>query len=229
MLRRLFRWTALLLIGLVLLSILWVAAYRVVPVGWTPLMPIRALEGAAPMRKEWVPLDRISPNLVHAVIGAEDSRFCQHAGIDWDAVRAAWAENQEGGRMRGGSTISMQTAKNAFLWPSRTWLRKGLEAWFTIWVELLWPKARVMEVYLNIVEWGDGIYGAEAAARSHFGKAAADLTRREAAALAAVLPSPLKWSASKPGPYVRNRTGILERRAAIVRREGLAGCVLPKT
>lgn len=214
--------------GLVLAGILWVALYAVVPVIWTPLMTLRALEGAPPAQVRWVPLDRISPALVHAVIGAKDSRFCAHDGIDWPAVRAAWTERQEGGRLRGGSTISMQVAKNAFLWPERSWLRKGLEAWFTLWVELFWPKSRVMEVYLNIAEWGDGIYGAEAAARAHFGKAAADLSRREAALLAAVLPSPRRWSVTDPGPYVRRRAALLEQRAAIVRRDGLAACVVER-
>lgn len=211
-------------LALVAVSAGWVVLYRVVPPPVTPLMVLRAAEGAA-ITKTWVPLTAISPHLVHAVIGAEDSRFCQHAGFDWRAIQAAWAQNRQGGRMLGASTITMQTAKNVWLWPDRTWLRKGLEAWLTLGIELAWSKRRILETYLNLVEWGDGIYGAEAAARAHFGKPAAGLTRREAALLAAVLPNPRRWSPARPTRYIANRARILEQRMAVVARDGLAGCV----
>jgi monofunctional biosynthetic peptidoglycan transglycosylase len=159
------------------------------------------------------------------VLTAEDESFCQHNGFDAKAIQKAideYLDEDDEGTLRGGSTISQQTAKNVLLWPGRTWLRKGLETGLTIMIEGLWPKRRIMEVYLNIVEWAPGVYGAEAAARHHFQKSAAQLSAREAAALAAVLPNPRKWNASNPGPYVRQRTDTLQGRAARV--GGLAGC-----
>jgi monofunctional glycosyltransferase len=152
-------------------------------------------------------------------------RMAGGAGFDWASMRQAWQGNLAGGQLRGGSTISMQTAKNAWLWQDRTYLRKGLEAWFTLWMELLWPKARVMEVYLNIIEWGDGIYGAEAASQTFFGKPASALTRREAALMAAVLPNPLRWSPAKPTRYIASRANLIQQRMMIVTRDGLAACV----
>ena len=204
-------------------SLGWAALYRVVPVPVTPLMLIRAAEGAG-LEREWRPLAAISPHLARAVIASEDTLFCGHSGFDWAAIGEAFEDNGDGAPLRGGSTISQQTAKNAFLWPERSWIRKGAEAWFTLLIEALWPKQRILEVYLNIVEWGDGVYGAEAAARHHFGKPAAALTRREAALLAVVLPSPRRWSPASPGPYVARRAGIIERRMAVVERDGLADC-----
>jgi monofunctional biosynthetic peptidoglycan transglycosylase len=180
-------------------------------------------EGAG-IEKSWRGLDEISPNLAQAVIASEDSLFCSHAGFDWASLRQAWQGNIDGRRLRGGSTISMQTAKNAWLWQDRTYLRKGLEAWFTFWMELLWPKARIMEVYLNIIEWGDGIYGAEAAARTFFGKPAVNLTKREAALMAAVLPNPLRWSPPKPTRYIASRANVIQQRMMIVARDGLGAC-----
>ncbi|MDG5495385.1 monofunctional biosynthetic peptidoglycan transglycosylase [Niveispirillum sp. BGYR6] len=212
--------------GFVAASLLWVLAYAVLPVPGTPLMLIRAVESGGGWQKQWQPLSRLSPHLARAVIAAEDSRFCQHGGVDWDAVEQALERNEQGGRaMRGGSTISQQVAKNAFLWPDRSWLRKGVELWFTGLVETFWSKRRIMEVYLNIVEWAPGVYGAEAAARHWFGKGAADLSPREAALLAAILPSPRQWKANPPGRYVAARAGILQRRMEIVRRDGLDDCV----
>lgn len=225
-LRAALRWAAYAVLGLILLSAAWVALYRVVDPPGTLLMLIRQAQGTHAIRHAPVPLARISPHLVRAVIGAEDSRFCFHHGVDLEAVEAALEDNREGGTFRGASTITMQVAKNAFLWPDRSWARKGAELWFTLLVEAFWPKARVMEVYLNIAEWGPGVFGAEAAARHWFGKSAAALTPGEAARLAAILPSPLKWDAARPGPYVARRAATLERRAAVVRRDGLAGCVL---
>ena len=220
-LRRLIRWLTVAALTLAAVAVGWVLLYRAVPVPATPLMLIRAAMGSE-MRHDWVPLTAISPNLVRAVIASEDSDFCRHGGFDWAAIEGAFEENEEGRRLRGGSTISQQTAKNAFLWPDRTWIRKGMEAGFTLLIEMLWPKRRTMEVYLNIVEWADGVYGAEAAARHHFGKPAAALSRREAAVLAVLLPSPRTWTPAPP--YVQRRAGVIERRMAVVEREGLDGC-----
>ncbi len=230
--RRLLRWALIGMSGLIALSVAWVALYRVVPPPGTPLMLIRAIAsqggasqgGITGIERDWRPLEAISPQLARAVIASEDTAFCSHGGFDWDAIETALEENEEGKRLKGGSTISQQTAKNAFLWPDRNWIRKGAEVWFTLLIEGLWPKRRILEVYLNIVEWGDGVYGAEAAARRHFRKSAAALTRREAALLAVVLPSPLRWSPTNPGPYVARRAGIIERRMAVVERDGLADC-----
>lgn len=206
-------------------SILWAAAYRFTEPPGTLLMLERSIGGETVVNP-WTPLDGISPHLVRAVIAGEDSRFCLHGGIDFDAIDKAMEEAENGGRLRGASTISQQTAKNAFLWNGRSWLRKGGEAWMTLVIETLWPKERIMEVYLNVAEWGDGLFGAEAAARERFGKSAKDLSPREAALLAAVLPNPHKWRVDPPGPYVRQRAATLRARMDQVRRDGLDACVL---
>jgi monofunctional biosynthetic peptidoglycan transglycosylase len=190
-------------------SVSLVAFYRLLPPPATPLMLIRAVEGEG-IAKEWRPLAQISPHLVRAVIASEDAKFCEHHGFDWDAIGEAWRRYRRGeGKLRGASTISMQTAKNVFLWPGRDWLRKGFEAYFTVLIELAWGKERIVETYLNVVEWGPGIYGAEAASQFHFHKPAAALTADEAARLAAVLPDPLKWSASRPDRYVAGRAAAI--------------------
>jgi monofunctional biosynthetic peptidoglycan transglycosylase len=168
--------------------------------------------------------------MVRAVVASEDSRFCEHHGFDVKAINAALRHNEEEpGRIRGGSTISQQTAKNVFLWPERSWVRKGAEAWFTVLIEAIWGKRRIMEVYLNTVEMGPGVYGVEAAARRDFAVNAAELTPGEASRLAAVLPSPLKWSALDPGPYVLRRSGRIDASQGTVRADGLADCVLRTT
>lgn len=205
--------------------VVMVAVYRFVPPPLTYLMVQRAFEGRGFERK-WVPLEDISPNLVRAVIAAEDARFCEHNGFDLEAIEKAYKANQSGKKLRGGSTITQQTAKNVFLWPQRDWVRKGLEAWFTVLIELGWGKPRIMEVYLNSIEWGPGIYGAEAAAQENFGVPASKLTQVQAARLAAILPKPLGWKAAKPGPYVKRRAGAINRNARVVRNEGLTACVL---
>ena len=212
----------LLVVGL---SVFWVGWHRFAPVSGTALMGMRGL-GGQEIRQAWVPLDEVSPEIVRAVIAAEDNKFCRHAGFDLGEMRAAFTEARGGGRVRGASTISQQTAKNVFLWPGGGYVRKGAEAWFTGLSELLWPKRRIMEVYLNVAEWGDGHFGIEAAARARFGKNAADLNAAEASLLAAVLPSPQKWRVDPPGPYVASRARTLRGRMAQVRREGLADCVL---
>ena len=188
-----------------------VAAYRVVPPPMTPLMVIRLAEGES-LERDWTSLSQISSHAVKAVIAAEDNLFCSHAGFDWDALLAAVAEHRRGERLRGASTISMQTAKNVFLWPGRSLFRKGLEAYLTPLIELAWGKRRIIEIYLNVAEWGPGVYGIEAAAQRYFGKRAARLSRWEAALLAAVLPNPRAWSASDPGPFVQQRARVYLRR-----------------
>jgi len=202
-----------------------VAVYRVVPPPITWLMVQRVFEGRG-FERRWVPLERISPTLVRSVIAAEDARFCEHHGFDFEAIRRAMAANERGGKLRGGSTISQQTAKNIFLWPHRDYARKALEAWFTVLIEVIWGKPRIMEVYLNSIEWGPGVYGAEAAARRNFKVGADSLTAAQAARLAAIVPKPLHWKAAKPGPYVRKRSSRIGAAAGTVRRDGLAACVL---
>ena len=202
-----------------------VTIYRFVPPPVTWLMVQRTFEGRG-FERTWVPMEDISPNLVRAVIAAEDARFCEHMGFDVEAIQKAMAANEAGRKLRGGSTISQQTAKNVFLWPGRDWVRKGLETWFTALIEVGWGKRRIMEVYLNSIEWGPGVYGAEAAARKNFKVPAKALTVAQSARLAAILPSPLKWKAARPGPYVKRRTGKITRNARAVRREGLTACVL---
>ena len=211
-------------LGVVFIAVhLWALGYRVIPVRGTLNMMDRPAGTA--LQRDWVPLERIAPELVHAVIAAEDARFCRHGGIDFELIRGVLDERAKGSR-RGGSTITQQTAKNVFFWNGGGWARKAGEAWMALLIDDIWGKRRVMEVYLNVAEWGDGIYGAEAASRARFGKAASELSAREAALLAAVLPSPNRWRVDPPGPYVRERAGTLQGRAATVRAEGLAGCVL---
>jgi monofunctional biosynthetic peptidoglycan transglycosylase len=186
--------------------------YRFVPVPITPLMLIRMVQGE-PLQHRWVPYREISPALPHALIASEDNLFCDEKfGFDFAAMRGQLDAWEDGKRPRGASTITMQTAKNLLLWPGRDLVRKAIEAWFTPQIALLWPKRRILEVYLNIVEFGPGIYGAEAAAQHYFRKPAADLSPREAALLISVLPRPLVWVASPPGPYVRSHAGEIERR-----------------
>jgi monofunctional biosynthetic peptidoglycan transglycosylase len=202
-----------------------VAVYRFVPPPVTFLMVQRVFEGRG-FDRRWVPASRISPHLKRAIIAAEDARFCEHHGFDLEAIEKAMEANARGKKLRGGSTISQQTAKNVFLWPGRDWVRKGLEAWFTVLIEVGWGKERILEVYLNSIEWGPGVYGAEAAAQRNFKVPASKLTAAQAARLAAIVPKPLSWKAAKPGPYMKRRAGGITRNVRAVRREGLTGCVL---
>ena len=218
--RRWPRILGLVVVAVLLLPGIGVGIYRFVPPPVTPLMLIRLAEGA-PIRKQWEPLDRISPNLQRAVMASEDSRFCMHHGFDWNAIGDAIDENEDGGPLRGASTISQQTAKNLFLWPGRTFIRKGIEAYITVWLEALWPKRRILEVYLNIVELGNGIYGAEAASRAYFGVSADALTPYQAALLAVSLPSPRKSDPAHPSRYLSGRANvILARFPNLVYRRG---------
>lgn len=218
---RLLMW--LLVLGIVLPVGLTVV-YAVVPPPVTYLMVQRLFEGRG-LSRDWVAMRKMAPALPYAVIAAEDARFCEHRGFDFEAMRKAMKSNERGRKLRGGSTVSQQTAKNVFLWPARSYVRKGLEAYFTVLIETVWGKRRIMEVYLNTVEWGPGVYGAQAAARRNFGVDASQLTAQQAARLAAILPSPLKWKAARPGPYVSRRSRRIAAAAGVVRREGLGDCL----
>jgi monofunctional biosynthetic peptidoglycan transglycosylase len=217
------------LVGLLIVLLvgppLWVAVYRFLPPPITPLMVIRMAQGKG-LDYRWRPLSEISPALVQAAVAGEDARFCQHQGFDFAAMRAAMKANERRpGKVRGGSTISQQTAKNAFLWPGRTMVRKAVEAGFTVLIEKLWGKRRIMEVYLNIVEMGPGIYGAEAAAEHYFHVHASELTGLQASRLAAIFPNPLKWRAADPGKYVQKRSRKIGGAMGLVRADGLIACV----
>ncbi|MGE0830606.1 MAG: monofunctional biosynthetic peptidoglycan transglycosylase [Hyphomonadaceae bacterium] len=216
---------SVLFIAFVLAPVTWVGAYLFFDPPSTLLMMQRAAEGQT-IRHYPVPINRMSPHIVRAVIAAEDANFCTHDGFDVEAIQEAMESNARGGRTRGASTISQQTAKNLFLWPERSWVRKGFETYFTALIEFVWPKRRIIEAYLNAAEWGDGNFGVEAAARARFGVSAADLTPLQAARLAAVLPSPNRWRADNPGPYVRRRSATIVERARVVRNERMAACAL---
>ncbi len=219
--RRVFKWALKIFLVFLLIQIVTILLFRWVPVPITPLIVIRGYEKLSSGKmigyhKDWVSWDEISDHSKAAVISSEDQRFLDHYGFDLKAIEKAIEYNekqQEKGstKRRGASTISQQTAKNLFLWPGRSWLRKGLEVMYTSLIELLWSKKRILEVYLNIIELGDGVYGVEAASQLYFKKSAAKLNRDEAALLAAVLPSPRKYSATKPGPYIKRRKEWIKR------------------
>jgi monofunctional biosynthetic peptidoglycan transglycosylase len=223
MIRTLTRILAKTILWFIGLSLALVIVLKFVPVPYTATM---ALDPNG-VTKDWEALDSIDPNLVAAVIAAEDSKFCEHSGFDTEAIEQAFEENREGGRIRGGSTISQQTAKNVFLWQGGGYFRKGLEAWFTFWIEAVWGKQRIMEVYLNVAETGIGTYGATAGAERYFQKSAARLTPSEAARMAAALPQPKKRSVVNPGGWLARHGNSIERRIAIVRNDGLDDCVYP--
>ncbi|WP_313806596.1 monofunctional biosynthetic peptidoglycan transglycosylase [Flavobacterium sp.] len=198
------------------LSIFFVVLFKFVPVPFTPLMAIRAIENTADKKEvylnhDWVPLEDISVNLQKAVIASEDGNFLKHNGFDFQAMAKAYDGNQKGKKLKGGSTISQQTAKNVFLWQGRSYLRKGLEAYFTVLIELIWGKERIMEVYLNSIEMGNGVYGAQAASEYWYKKDAKDLTKYEAAGIAAILPNPRKFKASNSSSYTSRRKDKIVR------------------
>jgi monofunctional biosynthetic peptidoglycan transglycosylase len=211
MLRRIGRWILRFAALVFAISIMMTAIYEHVPVPVTWLMLLRVVQGDG-LTRDWEPIENISPELVRAVIAAEDTRFCEHRGFDWVELRKAIDEWRRGEGLRGASTISNQVARNVFLWPSRDLFRKGLEAYYTVLIELMWRKERIIEVYLNVAEWGPGIFGAEAAAQHYFGKPASELTRREASLMAAILPNPIDWSASSPGEYTANYAARIRTR-----------------
>lgn len=205
--RRIIRWMVVAFLGSTILA---VVILRFVPVYFTPLMFIRCAEqmrdgSSLRLKHTWVSLDDMSKYMPVAVMASEDQRFMTHHGFDYNAIEQAARHNRTGKRMHGASTITQQTAKNVFLWPGRSWLRKGLEAYFTVLIELTWSKQRIMEVYLNSIEMGNGIYGAEAVAREHFGKKASELSRNDCALIAATLPNPRIYSSKHPSPYMLKR------------------------
>jgi len=205
-------------------SILWVTIYRFVPVLYTLTMMGDRLAGHS-VAKDWMPLSRIDPDMARAAIAGEDSRFCSHNGFDWRGIADAAASNARGGRTRGGSTISQQTAKNVFLWQGGGYFRKGLEAWFTLLIETIWGKRRIMEVYLNVAETGIGTYGVETGAQRYFDHSAETLSPLEAARIAAVLPLPKKREAVGARGFVRRHGNRLARYVKIVRQAGLDACL----
>lgn len=214
--RRLAAWLGKALLILGVTSLLLVLVLKVLPVYFTPLIGIRTInqvfsEKKVVLNKNWVPIEEISPHLCLAVIASEDQKFLSHHGFDWEALESAMADYRTGKRLRGGSTISNQTAKNVFLWPGRNFVRKGLEAYFTVLIELFWSKQRILEVYLNVIEMGDGLYGAEAAAQRYFKKPASKLSRQEAALIAAILPNPFQWRADRPSAYIKKRQAWILR------------------
>lgn len=218
--RRVLRWAGRALAVFLVWSVASVVLLRFVDPPLTPLMVLRLGEGLVHGRwvgvdQQWVDLDRVSPALLAAVLASEDARFFRHHGVDFEEVERARAynERQHGRRVRGASTITMQCARSTFLWTGRNWVRKGLEVWFTGLLELLWSKRRILEVYVNVVEWGEGVYGVEAAARQAFRVPAAKLTPQQSALLAAVLPSPRRWSAARPTPGVKARAARIAARA----------------
>lgn len=219
---RILKWIGLSILGFLLFSLLWVLLYGFV----APPITLTQLFDSNGATRQWVPLERIDRNMVRAVIAAEDSKFCQHNGFDTDAIAAALRSNAAGNRViRGGSTISQQTAKNAFLWQSGGYFRKGLEAWFTFLMETTWTKRRIMEVYLNVAETGIGTYGVNASAMRYFNHDASRLTPEEAARIAAVLPSPQRRAAGDPAGFTRRYGNTIRARMAQVARDGLDACV----
>lgn len=193
-----------------IISLFLVLLFKFVPVPFTPLMGIRAIEQKLAGKElhsshHWVPIEKISPNLQKAVIASEDGNFLTHCGFDFKAMEKAYKDNKKGKKVKGGSTISQQTAKNVFLWQGRSYVRKGLEAYFTVLIELFWSKERIMEVYLNSIEMGEGVYGAQAAATYWYHKDATNLTKIEAAGIAAILPNPRKFKASNSSNYINKR------------------------
>jgi monofunctional biosynthetic peptidoglycan transglycosylase len=221
---RLLRFVVRAVVVLVVFSLVWALAYRWINPPTTFLMLRDAVRGDH-VEQHWVGLDQIAKSVPRAVIGAEDANFCAHNGFDFAAMEAAMARNANGKKLRGGSTISQQTAKNVFLWPGRSYVRKGAEAWFTGLIELMWGKPRIMEVYLNVIEMGPGIFGVEAAAQHFFHTSAAKLTPAQAARLAAILPQPIKRDAASPGRYTKRYARRIEKRIRIVRNEGVDSCL----
>ena len=223
--RRLTIWAGKALLTFVGGSLLLVLIFRFVPPPFTLTMAGDLASGHG-ISKSWVPLNRIDPDMARAAIAAEDSSFCTHSGFDYDAIAAAMYRNAKGGKvLRGGSTISQQTAKNVFLWQGGGFFRKGLEAWFTVLIELIWPKKRIMEVYLNVAETGIGTYGVEAGSQRYFGHSAAKMTRAEAARIAAVLPLPKKWAGVAPKGFTRRYGNSIAARVSVVQNEGLDACL----
>jgi len=223
--RRILVWLVQAILFFIIGSVLWVAAYRYVGPPITFTMIGDAIGGHG-VTKSWMPLDRIDPSMARAAIAAEDARFCEHSGFDYKAIAAAAARNATGQKkIRGGSTISQQTAKNVFLWQGGGYFRKGLEAWFTVLIENIWGKRRIMEMYLNVAETGIGTYGVNAGSMRYFGHDASHMTNREAALIAAVLPLPKKRAAIDPKGFTRRYGNSINARIGVVRGDGLDACL----
>ena len=221
MINRLLRYTVKALLAFLVLSVLLVVIYRFVP----PPVTATMVMDENGITKDWTPLSRIDRNMVSAVIAAEDGKFCSHSGFDREAMEKALEQNAKGGRIRGGSTISQQTAKNVFLWQGGGYFRKGLEAWFTVLIEYVWGKRRIMEVYLNVAETGIGTYGVEAGSQRYFKHSAARLSQSEAARMAAALPLPKERPVVNPSGFTRRYGNTIAARIGVVRRDGLDACV----
>ena len=215
MLEKLLRIVRWILVGFFVSTILAVVCLRFIPVFITPLMVIRCVEQVGggesiKMHHHWVPMEEISRHMPVAVMASEDQRFLKHHGFDYNAIEKAAIHNMKGGKRHGASTISQQTAKNVFLWPGRSWIRKGFEVYFTFLIEMMWSKQRIMEVYLNSIEMGDGIYGVDAVAEYHFNTTASQLSRSQCALIAATLPNPRRFNSAAPGKYMRKRQRQIE-------------------
>jgi monofunctional biosynthetic peptidoglycan transglycosylase len=222
MLKKISRFLGKLLVWFLVLSVFSVIVFKFVPIPFTPLMASRAIDNMMAGKEltfshDWVSLEQISPNLQKAVIASEDANFFKHHGFDLEAIEKAMKNNEKGRRIKGGSTISQQTAKNVFLWQGRSYLRKGLEAYFTVLIEVFWGKERIMEVYLNSIEMGNNVYGAEAAAYHWYIRNAATLTPQQAAGIAAILPNPRKFKASGSTPYIQRRKGRIVKHMRYVK------------
>lgn len=207
--KKILRIISCLLLTAILLPVCLVALYRYIPVPVTPLMLTRNIDEGTPINYTWTPIEKISPNLVQAVVASEDNLFMEHDGFDFKQIEIARREAEAGKRLRGASTITQQTAKNLFLWQGRSWLRKGLEAYFTVLMEKLWSKKRIMEAYLNCIEMGDGIYGAAAVAKINFKTTPDKLTKEQCALIAATLPNPRKFNSAKPSKYMKQRQNAI--------------------
>ena len=218
-----FRWLFLYIpLWFVGITVSWVVVLKYMPVYCTPLMVVRTYENwgddSFHTYKNWMPLEKISPNLAMAVMASEDTRFLSHNGFDWVEIENAVDAHKKGKKLRGASTISQQTAKNVFLLPGRSWVRKGFEAYFTFLIETIWSKERILEVYLNVAEMGRGIYGAEAAAERFFNTRASKLSSRQSALIAASLPNPLQRKPNKPSQYMQKRAGDIQKMMKLIPR-----------
>jgi monofunctional biosynthetic peptidoglycan transglycosylase len=213
---RLLLWLKRVIVGFLVISVLWVILLRFINPPLTYLMVQRGFERMQAgkdwkITKKWIPYEYLSDQLKRAALAGEDANFMEHWGFDTKAIKEAYEKNKKSEALRGGSTISQQTAKNVFLWPQRSWIRKGFETYFTILIELFWSKKRILEVYLNVIETGDGLYGAEAAAQYYFGKSATQLSKSQAALIVAVLPNPRRWSPAKPTAYISRKSSNIQR------------------
>ena len=209
--KKIFKWIFKIALIFIVLSNLWVLIYKFLPVPYTYLMAKRSFENNVKTQYKWTKADNMNRYILLAAVVSEDQNFFKHNGFDWGAIKKARAQNKKGKKLRGASTLSQQVAKNVFLWPNRSYLRKGLEVYFTVLIEFWWSKKRILEVYLNVAEMGKGIYGVGAASKAFFNKEPARISKQQCAQLIAVLPSPQKWNAKNPGPYVYKRSSWIQQ------------------